>query len=92
MRFSHISSAVAIASASGALAQNFEAAAVVDSNPEGVTYVATLPVEPFFVAGTLDGNVKGSVSAKAGPGGVGVQFDVEFSNLPSEGGPFSKLP
>lgn len=92
MRFSHISSAVALASASGALAQNFEAAAVVDSNPEGVTYVAALPVEPFFVAGTLDGNVKGFVSAKAGPGGVGVQFDVEFSNLPAEGGPFSKPP
>lgn len=88
MRFSHISSAVAIAGASGAFAQNFQPAPVVEGNPAGVTYVATLPAEPFFMAGSLDGNVEGSVTAKAGPGGRGVQFDVKFSNLPTSGGPF----
>ncbi|KAH7031359.1 superoxide dismutase [Microdochium trichocladiopsis] len=87
MRFSQIS-ALALVGAAGAFAQEYIPADVVSGNPEGVNYVATLPVQPFFKAGSLNGNVKGSVSAKAGPGGVGVQFDVQFSNLPTEGGPF----
>jgi len=88
MRFSQLSTAVLVG-ASGAFAQQYIPADVVSGNPAGVTYVATLPAQPFFKAGSLQGNVKGSVSAKAGPGGVGVQYDVQFSNIPKEGGPFS---
>jgi hypothetical protein len=48
-----------------------------------------LPVNPFFTSGSLDGNVKGSIKATSGANGVGVDFEVSFSNLPTEGGPFS---
>ncbi|KAI0445966.1 superoxide dismutase [Xylaria telfairii] len=63
-------------------------AIVVANNPVGKEAVAVLPVQPFFTSGGLDGNVKGAVKATAGASGVGVDFEVTFSNLPKEGGPF----
>ncbi|EHK48213.1 hypothetical protein TRIATDRAFT_215831 [Trichoderma atroviride IMI 206040] len=63
-------------------------APVVSGNPQGVEYTATLPKEPFFPKAELVGNVKGNVSAVAGPGGKGVRFTVQFENFPKSGGPF----
>lgn len=54
----------------------------------GPVYTATLPEKEFFNPADPRGNVKGSVSATAGPGGVGVAFTVSISNLPTSGGPF----
>ncbi|KAI2624818.1 superoxide dismutase [Xylaria nigripes] len=59
----------------------------VTNNPIGKSAIAELPKEPF-TPGSLDGNIKGSVKATTGPDGVGVDFEVSFSNLPKEGGPF----
>ncbi|KAI9843345.1 MAG: hypothetical protein M1837_006471 [Sclerophora amabilis] len=53
-------------------------ALVVNNNPIGVTYTATLP-------GT---SVKGSISGTSGSNGTGVNWKVDFSNFPTEGGPF----
>lgn len=61
----------------------------VTNNPIGKAAVAELPDEPFFTSGSLNGNVKGSIKATSGANGTGVDFEVTFSNLPSEGGPFS---
>ncbi|KAJ0168485.1 Cell surface Cu-only superoxide dismutase [Colletotrichum tanaceti] len=58
-------------------------------NPTGIVYEAVLPEKPFFKAGSLDGNVKGSIVAITAPDGKGVEFKVKFSNLPKEGGPFA---
>ncbi len=82
--------AISVLGASGILAQDASTSAtVVTGNPADKAFTAALP-EGAFWTGSLDGNVKGSVSAKAGPDGVGVTFDVKFSNIPKEGGPFSK--
>ncbi|KAI6081624.1 superoxide dismutase [Hypoxylon rubiginosum] len=62
-------------------------AAVQTGNPAGLTVKATLPEDPFWT-GPINGNVKGSLTATSGPGGVGIDYEVSFSNLPSEGGPF----
>jgi hypothetical protein len=70
-----------------ALAQ--QNAIAVTNNPEGVRYRATLPDEPFFAGADIEGNVRGFVEAVAAPGGSGVEFTIEFENLPAEGGPFS---
>lgn len=88
----HVSKILAISAlgASGVFAQDASTSATtVTGNPDKA-FKATLPEDPFWTSGSLFGNVKGSVSAKAGPDGVGVTFDVEFSNIPKEGGPFSK--
>jgi hypothetical protein len=66
-------------------------ATVVQNNPRGVVYTATLPTTEFFNPRDPRGNVKGSVSATANPNGVGVSFHVSFSNLPTSGGPFRKF-
>ncbi|KAL2064845.1 hypothetical protein VTL71DRAFT_3985 [Oculimacula yallundae] len=63
-------------------------ATVVENNPVGKVYTATLPEKPFFNPTNPKGNVKGSISATAGPNGVGVKFTVKFENLPPSGGPF----
>ncbi|KAH6671295.1 superoxide dismutase [Halenospora varia] len=63
-------------------------ATVVENNPLGQTYVATLPATSFFNPTDPLGNIKGSVSAVANPNGIGVQFKVSFSNFPTSGGPF----
>ncbi|KAK7422636.1 hypothetical protein QQZ08_009442 [Neonectria magnoliae] len=60
----------------------------VTDNPVGVLYKASLPEEPFFKPTTIDGNVKGFISAEAANDGNGVRFVVKFQNLPKEGGPF----
>lgn len=85
--------ALVAASAGSVLSQNVTTgqlgdAMVVTNNPIGQTYTGTLPEEPFFKAGSLDGNVKGSIVVKTGANGVGVDYTVKFSNLPKEGGPF----
>ncbi|KAI0206289.1 superoxide dismutase [Astrocystis sublimbata] len=63
-------------------------AVAVTNNPVGKRAIAVLPEDPFFTAGSLDGNVKGDVKAATGANGLGVDFEVTFSNLPKEGGPF----
>lgn len=65
-------------------------APVISGNPQGVEYKAVLPKEAFFPKAELVGNVKGNISAVAGPGGKGVRFTVQFENLPKSGGPFSE--
>lgn len=67
-------------------------ATVVEDNPPGPIYVATLPENEFFNPDDPRGNIKGSVSATANPNGIGVSFQITFSNLPTSGGPFRKLP
>ncbi|KAI0150342.1 superoxide dismutase [Xylariaceae sp. FL1272] len=64
-------------------------AVAVTNNPAGKTFVATLPDDPFWTAGSLKGNVKGSLTAVSGANGAGVDFQATFSNLPTEGGPFT---
>lgn len=59
------------------------------NNPLGKEAVAVLPENSFFTSGSLNGNVKGSIKAMSGANGVGVDFEVSFSNLPTEGGPFT---
>merc|ERR1712093_870210 len=63
-------------------------ATVVENNPVGKVYTATLPEKPFFNPTNPKGNVKGSISATANPNGIGVKFTVKFENLPTSGGPF----
>ncbi|KAI1211073.1 superoxide dismutase [Annulohypoxylon truncatum] len=62
-------------------------APVTTGNPIGKGAIATLPENAFW-EGSLNGNVKGHVSAKSGAGGNGIDYEVAFSNLPTEGGPF----
>lgn len=69
-------------------AQDLPQAEPVNDNPVATVYKATLPDDPFFTAGSLDGNVKGSFVASTTDDGLAVQWKVELSNLPSEGGPF----
>ena len=57
-------------------------------NPVGPVYTAVLPTTEFFNPWDPRGNVKGGITATAGPGGSGVSFTVNFSNLPTSGGPF----
>ncbi|KAI0525988.1 superoxide dismutase [Xylaria bambusicola] len=64
-------------------------AIAVTNNPIGKGAIAVLPKKPFFASGSLDGNVKGAVRATTGAKGKGVDFEVTFSNLPKEGGPFT---
>ncbi|RYP26452.1 hypothetical protein DL767_008014 [Monosporascus sp. MG133] len=89
MRVSQIL-AVSSLSAFGVSAQDASTSApVVEGNPAGSALRATLPEEPFFTSGSLEGNVHGYITAETGPGGVGVTWGVHFSNLPREGGPFT---
>jgi hypothetical protein len=61
------------------------------NNPPGVVFAAKLPADANWKEAYPDGgNVKGSIAAVASPNGIGVLFKVKFSNLPKEGGPFSK--
>ncbi|CAK7202196.1 Cell surface superoxide dismutase [Cu-Zn] 4 [Sporothrix eucalyptigena] len=98
MRASVLLSAV---SAAGVLAQDAVAATgpltgargnatVTINNPSDVAYVATLPETAFDTAAFPEGgNVKGRIWAQARPDGIGVTFNVKFSNLPKTGGPFT---
>ena len=67
---------------------------VVKDNPMGIVYVATLPAMAAFKdAYPMGGGPKGEIRAMASPNGIGVMFNVTFSNLPpKELGPFSALP
>ncbi|PHH59469.1 hypothetical protein CDD81_3175 [Ophiocordyceps australis] len=78
--------------AGSAVAQigSFPEAMPATGNPTGITYRADLPQEPFFTAGPLNGNVRGSIEATAPADGVGVEFTVKFDNVPTfGGGPFT---
>ena len=66
-------------------------ASIVEDNPPGLIYMATLPTKGFFNPADPRGNIKGSVSATANPDGIGVSFQVNFENLPTSGGPFRML-
>ncbi|KAK7951132.1 superoxide dismutase [Apiospora aurea] len=79
---------LAFASADGIKTGDLGNATAVTNNPVGASAAGTLPDKAFFTAGSLDGNVKGSVSVKSSPDGIGVVYTVKFSNLPKEGGPF----
>jgi hypothetical protein len=70
--------------------QSLGDATVVTNNPIGPVYTAVLPTTEFFNPADPHGNVKGGISATAGPGGVGVAFTINFSNFPTSGGPFCK--
>jgi len=48
------------------------------NNPNGVAYYAALP---------SGAGIEGSILAST-DGGLGTNFDVNFANLPTEGGPF----
>ncbi|KAH8675871.1 superoxide dismutase [Xylariales sp. PMI_506] len=63
-------------------------ATVVENNPLGAKAVGTLPDKPFFQSGSLEHNVKGSITVKSSGDGIGVVYTVKFSDLPQEGGPF----
>lgn len=63
-------------------------ATVVETNPVGELYVATLPEIAFAKASSMNGNIKGAVSATAVSDGIGVHFQISLSNFPSTGGPF----
>ncbi|TVY89896.1 Cell surface Cu-only superoxide dismutase, partial [Lachnellula willkommii] len=63
-------------------------ATIVENNPPGVVYVATLPTKEFNDPNDPRGNIQGSVAATANPNGIGVSISVSFSNLPTSGGPF----
>ncbi|ERS97959.1 cytosolic cu zn superoxide dismutase [Sporothrix schenckii 1099-18] len=90
-------STLLVASAASVMAQDASGphtgsrgnATVTNNNPSNVTYIATLPSSAFAAGAFPDGgNFVGSVSAEAGPGGVGVTYHVNISHLPSTGGPF----
>ncbi|KAI9745493.1 MAG: hypothetical protein M1818_001027 [Claussenomyces sp. TS43310] len=95
MRFASVSAALALMVA-GAQAQSTTVpvtgllgnASVVSDNPIGPTYAAILPKVEYFNPVDPRGNIKGSVVATAASGGKGVAFQVNFSNLPTSGGPF----
>ncbi|KAK8095286.1 superoxide dismutase [Apiospora kogelbergensis] len=79
---------LALVNAEGMKTGELGNATVVTNNPVGLSAAGSLPDKPFFTAGSLSGNVKGSVSVKSSPDGIGVVYTVKFSNLPKEGGPF----
>ncbi|KAI0889145.1 superoxide dismutase [Annulohypoxylon maeteangense] len=56
-------------------------------NPAGKIAIATLPEDAFW-GGSINGNVRGHVAATSGVDGNGIDYEVSFSNLPTEGGPF----
>lgn len=61
-------------------------AAIVEGNPAGVSYVATLPDSK-----TTD--IRGSVVGTSNSNGTGVNFQVSLSGLPDPSlGPFCKFP
>lgn len=90
MRVSNIISISAIGSF-GVLAQSSNQsldAPVTTGNPAGVSARAVLPPEAFWTGGSLSGNVEGYVLARSATNGSGLDYEVSFSNLPAEGGPF----
>jgi hypothetical protein len=66
-------------------------ATVVEDNPPGVIYTATLPPKQFNNPADPRGNIKGSISATADSNGIGVAFSVDLSNFPTSGGPFCEI-
>ncbi|KAK4111788.1 hypothetical protein N656DRAFT_798678 [Canariomyces notabilis] len=63
-------------------------ATVVNNNPVGVVYKATLPESAFFKPAYPDGgNIEGEITAVANPDGRGVLFTLKLSNLPKIGEP-----
>lgn len=72
---------LALAATATAQSSTITPAPIVTGNPVGASYLATLPIK--------EGSpLRGSVQGSTGPDGVGVKFVVNFSGLPSSGGPF----
>ncbi|KAK2610849.1 hypothetical protein N8I77_004244 [Diaporthe amygdali] len=89
MRMSIATAVLAAVSVSAQDTGKLGDAAVVTNNPAGAVYKATLPDTAFTKSAYPNGgNVKGAVYALSSPDGTGVIFKVNFSGLPSEGGPF----
>ena len=63
-------------------------AQVVQGDPAGASYIATLPTTDTFTNTTI----RGSVLATSGAGGTGVQFSVSLSGFPAGdvNGPYRK--
>ncbi|KAK7433418.1 superoxide dismutase [Colletotrichum acutatum] len=92
MRISFVFFVAAAAVACAALRDTGELGdAPVIKNPQGIVYEAILPDRPFFKAGSMTGNVRGTITAMTARDGNGVELTVEFSDLPTEGGPFGTL-
>lgn len=72
-----------------AIGQVVAEASETSGNPANVVYKATID-KPFFADAILPGQLKASIVAQAPADGKGVNFNVQFENLPDEGGPFSK--
>ncbi|KAI0830965.1 hypothetical protein F5Y06DRAFT_281591 [Hypoxylon sp. FL0890] len=90
MRVSSIISISALGS-TGVLAQSpspVPNAPVTTGNPAGVSAKAVLPPQAFWTGGSLSGNVQGYVLAMSARNGSGLDYQVSFSNLPTQGGPF----
>ncbi|KAI1134384.1 hypothetical protein F5Y05DRAFT_398577 [Hypoxylon sp. FL0543] len=89
MRVSNIISISALGS-TGVFAQSSSIAdaPVATGQPIGVSAKAVLPPQAFWTEGSLNGNVEGYVLAKTAANGSGLDYQVSFSNLPAEGGPF----
>ncbi|KAF2431746.1 Cu,Zn superoxide dismutase-like protein [Tothia fuscella] len=77
--FSAVSSIALVSAQAPATAPSIAPAKAVTNNPEGHTYVATLPATA---------TVQGAVSVSAGQGGKGVTYDIKLHGFPKEGGPF----
>jgi hypothetical protein len=60
--------------------QQFISAPVITDNA-GATYTATLFNSP-------SSSIRGTVTARSGANGVGLSFDVSFTGLPADVGPF----
>ncbi|KAF4123924.1 Copper/zinc superoxide dismutase (SODC) [Geosmithia morbida] len=63
-------------------------AVATSDNPTDAVYTASTE-EAFFADAALPGTLAGSIVAQTPRDGRGVTFDVNFDNLPSEGGPFT---
>lgn len=63
-------------------------ATIVENNPPGVVYTAKLPTNDSAANPSV--NIQGSITGTAAPNGIGVNFQVHFSNFPTSGGPFRK--
>ena len=69
-----------------AVAQSSTEAPVVNGNPAGATFAATLQSKE---AG--NNGLRGTVTGVSGTNGTGVLWAISLSGLPTTGGPFSKL-
>lgn len=92
MQFTYLAATLALtsyAAAQSVITGMLGNATVVEDNPPGVIYTASLPSMNLSSQNSSQRNVMGSIIATANPDGIGVMFNVSFSNLPTTGGPFA---